>query len=63
MKPLASLDFAVDFVQSLDLPFAAGRARARLHAMGVVEAEEQREDGTAVTVRWTERQKAQWQAD
>ncbi len=25
MKPLASLDFAVDFVQSLDLPFAGPR--------------------------------------
>ncbi len=63
---LAAISLAFEEVrihEVLDLPFAAGRARARLHAMGVVEAEEQREDGTAVTVRWTERQKAQWQAD
>ena len=47
--------------EDLTLPFAQGRARAQLHEMGVVEAEEQREDGYLITVRWTERQKAQWQ--
>ncbi|MGL6211487.1 MAG: GTPase HflX, partial [Paracoccaceae bacterium] len=46
----------------LQVPFASGRARARLHAMGVVTGEEPGEDGHAITVRWTERQKAQWQA-
>ncbi len=47
--------------EDLTLPFAQGRARAQLHEMGVVEAEEQREDGYLITVRWTDRQKAQWQ--
>lgn len=47
--------------EDLTLPFAQGRARAQLHEMGVVEAEEQREGGYLITVRWTERQKAQWQ--
>ena len=45
------------------LPFAQGRLRARLHAIGVVVHEEQGEDGYVVTVRWTDRQKAQWHAD
>jgi len=47
----------------LTLRFADGRDRARLHAMGVVVAEDQDDKGYRITVRWTERQKAQWQAD
>jgi len=48
--------------ETLTLPFADARARARLHAMGVVVAEDQDDTGYQITVRWTERQKAQWQA-
>ncbi len=46
----------------LRIGFADGRARARLHGMGVVVSEEQDEDATSVSVRWTARQKAEWQA-
>ncbi len=48
--------------ETLTLPFADGRARARLHAMGVVVAEDQDDTGYQITVRWTERQKGEWQA-
>ncbi len=47
----------------LALPFAQGRRRARLHALGVVIAEEPGEDAYGVTVRWTARQKATWLAE
>ena len=49
--------------ETLALPFAMGRTRARLHAMGVVVSEDQDDTGYKITVRWTTRQKAQWQAD
>ena len=49
--------------ETLTLPFDQGRLRARLHAMGVVVSEDQDDTGYLITVRWTERQKAQWQAD
>ena len=49
--------------ETLILPFSAGRQRARLHAMGVVVTEDQDDNATRITVRWTDRQKAQWQAD
>ncbi len=48
--------------ETLTVPFTDGRAHARLHAMGVVISEEQGDDGYIVNVRWTDRQKAQWQA-
>ena len=53
----------VQVEETLLLPFAMGRQRARLHAMGVVIGEEQGDDGTHVSLRWTDRQKAQWQSD
>ena len=40
----------------LNLSFAEGRGRAWLHEQGVVEAEEQTDEGFRVTVRWTDRQ-------
>ncbi|SDN32699.1 GTP-binding protein HflX [Lutimaribacter pacificus] len=40
----------------LHLPFAEGRKRAWLHDQGVVETEEQGEDGFDLLVRWTDRQ-------
>ena len=57
-----ALAFAEVLVEeTLALPFAQGRARARLHALGVVVAEQQDDDGYHMVVRWTPRQKAQWQ--
>jgi GTP-binding protein HflX len=47
---------------TLDLPFSEGRARARLHAMGVVTEERQDDDGYRIDVLWTPRQEAQWRA-
>ena len=49
--------------EALILAFADGRARARLHGMGVVVGEAVGEEHYTVTVRWTDRQKAQWQAE
>jgi GTP-binding protein HflX len=48
---------------TLILPFAEGRARARLHDMGVVVAETSDDEKYTLTVRWTDRQKARWQAE
>lgn len=45
---------------SFVLPFAAGKERAWLFAEGLVETEEQSEDGFALTVRWTAKQAAQF---
>jgi GTPase len=47
----------------LTLPFAHGRARARLHALGVVVNEEQDDTGYRVSVLWSARQQAQWKAE
>ncbi len=63
---LAAIALAFEEVRSeetLILPFADGRARARLHRLGVVVGETAGEVEYTVTVRWTDRQKAQWQAD
>ena len=63
---LAAIALAFEEVRSeetLILPFADGRARARLHRLGVVVGETAGEVEYSVTVRWTDRQKAQWQAD
>jgi GTP-binding protein HflX len=46
----------------LVLPFAEGRRRAWLHAEGVVTRERQEEEGHRLTVRWTARQKARFEA-
>ena len=40
----------------LSLSFAEGRKRAWLHQEGVVQAEEETEDGHELSVRWTARQ-------
>ena len=45
----------------LDLSFADGRQRAWLYERGLVEAEEQGEDGYALSVRWNAMQKAQFE--
>ncbi len=42
----------------LTLPFSAGKARAWLHDQGVVQSEEQGDDGYLLRVRWSARQKA-----
>ncbi|MGB8624153.1 MAG: GTPase HflX [Paracoccaceae bacterium] len=42
--------------REITLPFEAGRRRAWLHEQGVVESEEQGEDGYRLRVRWTPRQ-------
>jgi GTP-binding protein HflX len=47
---------------TLRLPFAEGRARARLHEMGVVQSETQGDDGYTIEVLWTSRQEARWRA-
>ncbi|WP_347313618.1 GTPase HflX [Defluviimonas sp. SAOS-178_SWC] len=47
---------------TLVLPFAAGRKRAWLHDAGVIQAEREGEEGHHLTVRWTARQKAVFEA-
>ena len=47
---------------TLQLGFAEGRARARLHEMGVVQSETQGDEGYSIEVLWTPRQEAQWRA-
>ncbi|MFV0384164.1 GTPase HflX [Paracoccus sp. (in: a-proteobacteria)] len=44
------------------LPFSDGRRRAWLHEAGVVEHEEAQEDGLHLHLRWTDRQKAGFDA-
>ena len=46
----------------LTLPFSEGRKRAWLHAEGVVEEEEQTDDGFALTVYWSDRQEQKFRA-
>ncbi|MEO0401306.1 MAG: GTPase HflX [Pseudomonadota bacterium] len=48
-------------VETLALPYSAGRARAWLFEQDVVEAERQGEDGFEVDVRWTAIQKARFE--
>ncbi|WP_374637051.1 GTPase HflX [Paracoccus sp. (in: a-proteobacteria)] len=47
--------------EELVLPHEDGRRRAWLHRQGVVLSEEAGEDGVHLRLRWTERQKAQFQ--
>ena len=49
-------------VEELLLPYAEGRRHAWLHAHGVVEHEAQGDDGYSLTVRWTARQRAEFDA-
>ena len=49
-------------VAELRLGHAEGRRRAWLYEQGVVEAERQTEEGPRLTVRWTERQAAAFEA-
>ncbi len=46
--------------EDLTLGFSDGKARAQLHEAGVVEDEVAGEDGYAIRVSWTARQKAEW---
>lgn len=46
--------------EEVTLPFSAGRARAWLHAAGVVLSEAEDETGHRLRVRWTARQKAEF---
>ncbi|MEL6643654.1 MAG: GTPase HflX [Pseudomonadota bacterium] len=50
----------VKHAEVIHLPFSAGRARAWLFDQGVVEAEEQLDDGMRLQVVWTQRQKARF---
>lgn len=45
---------------TLNLSFDAGRARAWLHDQGVVTSEEMTDSGFTISVRWTEKQRAQF---
>ncbi|GAA6207412.1 GTPase HflX [Cognatishimia sp. WU-CL00825] len=49
-------------VDTLDLPFAAGKERAWLFSENIIEREEQTETGFLITVKWTPRQAAQFKA-
>ena len=46
--------------ETLILPFAMGRQQAWLHGEGVVDRENQAEDGWEIQVTWTERQKQRY---
>ena len=48
--------------QTITLPFTEGRKRAWLYEAGVVEDEDETEDGHRLSLRWTARQKAAYQA-
>ena len=48
--------------EEVSLPFSAGRQRAWLHQHGLIEDEAQGEDGYLLTVRWTPRQRAEFDA-
>lgn len=61
---LAAIEQFLDEDRSEDdlvLPFSAGRARAWLHAAGVVLSEEDGDDGHKMRVRWTARQRDAFQ--
>ena len=47
-------------IETLRLPFSAGKSRAWLFAEGVIEAEEQTENGFELTVKWSAKQAAQF---
>jgi GTP-binding protein HflX len=48
--------------EELTLGFAEGKARALLHEAGVVQGETAGDQGYAITVSWTARQRAEWLA-
>lgn len=48
--------------ETITLPFADGRRRAWLHAAGVVERGDSTQDGQRLSLRWTARQKAAFEA-
>ena len=48
--------------EEISLPYTAGRQRAWLHQHGLIEAEAQDDDGYVLTVRWTPRQRAEFDA-
>lgn len=48
-------------IETLELDFAAGRQRAWLFDKGLVEEETQNENGYTLTVRWSQKQKSQFE--
>ncbi len=62
---LAAISDALDeerLAEEVALPFSDGRRRAWLHEAGVVTDERQDDAGVHVSVRWTARQKAAFEA-
>ncbi len=49
-------------VEQIDLPYAEGRKRAWLHEHGLIENEDKGEEGYRLTLRWTARQRAEFDA-
>ncbi|SEK28645.1 GTP-binding protein HflX [Roseovarius nanhaiticus] len=49
-------------VEQIELSYAEGRKRAWLHEQGVIEDEAQGEEGYQLTLRWTPRQRAEFDA-
>ncbi|MHA6261986.1 GTPase HflX [Arenibacterium sp. CAU 1754] len=62
MDAIAARLVGIRLEETLMLPFSEGRKRAWLHDQGVVEDEEQTENGFRLNVRWSARQKARYDA-
>ncbi|EBA17788.1 GTP-binding protein HflX [Roseobacter sp. SK209-2-6] len=62
LQDIATKLQGVLFEEQFTLPYSDGRKRAWLFAQDVVTEEEQGEEGFVLTVRWTEKQKAQFQS-
>ena len=60
MEAIAARLSGATTAETLHLPFTEGAARAWLHEAGVVEGEQEGEDGWTLEVRWTERQRASY---
>ncbi|MDT0682877.1 GTPase HflX [Roseicyclus sp. F158] len=48
--------------QTVDIPFSEGRRRAWLHERDVIEAERETDEGWSLDVRWTDRQRMDFEA-
>ncbi|WP_232830682.1 GTPase HflX [Tropicimonas sp. IMCC34011] len=48
--------------QTVEIPFSEGRRRAWLHERDVIEAERQTDEGWSLDVRWTDRQRMDFEA-
>lgn len=49
------------FAEALEIPFSGGKERAWLHEENVIQEETVGDEGYAITVHWSEQQKAQFQ--